>query len=191
MMNRIGEELSRTCGKTAITFLVLFIGCSASESIDSEYDPSDDRTTYKTSTFTVAQGATQSFASANSITMQAVASCEGQGCTPHQATFVFSIEGSSDVTLSNRTLKIKSDNKEWTLENRSSGYRRNSQIGRTKGRLASMSFSISELEKISNSSSLTGYLGDKALSLENVKSSLRKLISKMKATHDSSATSGV
>lgn len=163
-----------------VPLLVLLIGCSAGGEEIAQYNGSSGRTLYQTGTITVAQQATQSFASSTSITMRAVASCDGKSCTPKRASLIFSVEGTSELTLSNRTLSINSDGEKRTWENQSSGYRRNSQIGRTEGRLAKIVMPISELSEMASAQSLTGTLGEKSLNLMDAKSELRNFVAATK-----------
>lgn len=165
---------------SAVISLFLIAGCAANAGSISEYDDSSGRTLYQTATTTVAQGATDSFASASSITMQAMASCDGRGCTPERASIVFSVEGSSKLTLSNRTLTISFDGEEKSWENRTSGRRRNTQIGRTEGRLAKVVMPISDLEEISSASSLAGSLGEKSLNLGSAQSELQRFVASIR-----------
>jgi hypothetical protein len=102
---------------------------------------------------------------------------------------VFSVEGTSDLTLSNRTLTINSDAKEWKLENRSTGYRRNSQIGRTEGRLAMITMPVSDLAQIAGASSLTGSLGDVSLNLGSAQSKLQDLVAAIRGGQDEGSDS--
>ena len=173
----------------AFALPVLLVGCSSGAKEIARYDASKDRMVYQTGTVTVAQRATNSFASSTSITMRATASCIGKGCAPQRASLVFSVEGTSDLTLSNRTLTINSDAKEWKLENRSSGYRRNSQIGRTKGRLAMITMPVSDLAEIAGASSLTGSLGDASLDLGSAQSELQDLVAAIRGGQDEGSDS--
>lgn len=173
------------------TFLIAILiactaGCSAGGNEISKYDSSNDRMVYQTGTMTVTQGATRSFASVSSITMQVVASCDGKGCTPENASLIFSVEGTSDLTLSNRTLEINFDGEQKTWENRTSGSRRNSQVGRTEGRLMKVVMPVSDLTEIANASSLTGSLGEKSLNLSGSQSTLQSFISSVRKDRNES-----
>lgn len=167
---------------------VIMVGCSSGGKEIARYDSNRDRMIYQTGTITVAQGATRSFASATSVTLQALAHCKGKACTPDKASLIFSVEGTSDLTLSDRTLTIRSDGQEWTWENKSTGYRRNSQIGRTEGRLAKVTMPVSDLGQMVNGSSITGSLGDKSLNLRGARSALRDFATAIRQGRASSST---
>lgn len=169
---------------------LLLASCSTGGKEIAKYDTSSDRMVYQTATVTVAQAATRSFASSTSITMRATARCNGKGCTPRRANLIFSVEGTSDLTLSNRTLTINSDSKERTWEDTSFGSRRNSQIGRTEGRLAKITMPVSDLAQIAGASSLTGSLGDKSLNLSGAQSELQDFVTAIQGNQDTGSTGG-
>lgn len=185
-MFKLNKEFA--CVKTSTGVDVLLIGlivslvagCATSTKGISSYDSASDRMIYQTSTITVAQGATRSFASASNITMQATARCKGKGCTPENVSLIFSVEGTSELTLSDRTLTIQYDGKEKEWKNKSSGRTRNSQVGRTEGRLAKVVMPATDLLEISNASSLTGSLGDKPLNLDGAKYELQNFVSSIR-----------
>lgn len=139
------------------------------------YDSSSNRTLYQTGTVRVAQAATGSFASQSSIVMRAVARCGGMECTPNQVSLIFSLEGSSNVRLSDPTLTVNFGETQWTWKDDGMGYT-SGEIARTEGRLLKVTMPVSKLKELSNATSVTGTLGDKSLNMSGAQSELRDLV---------------
>lgn len=165
--------------------VLLMTGCGGTRSI-ATYDASENRTVFRSGPMTVARGSGSGYGSTTSIVLRAVARCSGRDCTPEQVQLTFSAEGSSEFSLSNRSVRIVADGEEYQ---RADATRWNDfeDVGRTDGPIAGLVVSLSALEQMANASTIQGTLGTKSLRLTGrVQSTLRAFV---ESARNPSATS--
>jgi len=117
------------------------------------------------------------YGSNTGILMEVRARCSGAECTPENAQVTFLLQGSaSDVALSDRSVSIVADGREFTRRN-ASRWRSREDIRQSQGRVANLRLSLSEVETVATASSLTGQLGDNRLDLDqSVQSRLQEFV---------------
>lgn len=182
-------------GLAPLLVLGLMAGCGGSRSIMS-YDAADNQTRFRTGNMTVAQAAGSGFSN-TSLAMRANAKCSGQNCTPNEVRLDFSVQGSSDFALSDRSVSITADGEEFTWE-KEVEWDSSEDIGSSPGRLIAVSLSLSDVSKIANASSISGRLGNTSLDLDGrVQQKLQEFVSTAKnpaaaasAAEESSSDSG-
>ena len=157
---------------TSLLFLSLFVvGCgSTGPSTSVSYQASQNRTNFQTGTMTVGRLGGLGYGSSTSILLSAQAQCTGRNCTPDRARLSFLLQGSSsDVALSDRSVSLVADGKEYAHRN-AVDWRSREEIRMSQGRIASLTLSLSALSQIANASTLSGRLGNNDLRLrEDVK----------------------
>lgn len=127
------------------------------------YDAPNNQTIFRSGSMTVAQAAGSGFSS-TALVLNATAKCAGQNCTPERVRLSFSVDGSSDFALSDRTVSIVADDEEFTWSNEERWNSRK-DVRVSTGRLTAVTLPLSDLETIANASSLTGRLGSTSLDL--------------------------
>lgn len=155
---------------------ILFMaGCGGTRSI-ATYDVSDNRTVFRSGPMTVARQSGSGYGSATSIVMRAVARCPGRDCTPERVQLTFSAEGSSDFSLSNRSVRIVADGEKYERTD-ATQWNDFDDVSRTEGPIAGLVVSLSALEQMATASNIGGTLGHQSLRLSgSVQSSLQAFV---------------
>lgn len=127
------------------------------------YDASKGQTVYESGEMSVAQ-MDAAVGSGSSIVMQAVATCEGQNCTPDRAQLVFSVRGRNEVALARRSISIVADGVEYAAQDANEWGGRG-DISFSDEPVVEVDLSLSALEQIANASSLSARLGNTSLNV--------------------------
>jgi hypothetical protein len=143
------------------------------------YDASNDQTTFRSGSMTVAQAMGSGFSS-TSLVLNAMAKCAGRDCRPERVRLSFSVNGSSDFALSDRTVSITADDETFTWSNEEQ-WNSSEDVSVSTGRIVAVPLPISDLTTIANASSLTGRLGSTPLDLGGrVQSKLKEFVQTVK-----------
>lgn len=156
----------------AITILV---GCGGTKSMVS-YNAGANQTRFDTGTMTVAQATSGAgYGSQTSVVMQVTAQCSGADCTPKRAALSFFVQGSSDLSLSNRSISIEADGTTFAGGKRAS-WNRVTDSRQAEGRIAKITLPLADLDTIANAGTVKGSLGGMALRLARVQDQLRQFV---------------
>ena len=176
---------------TSLLFLSLFVaGCGTTgPSTSVSYNATQNRTSFRTGNMTVGRIDGLGYGSNTSILLSARAQCSGRNCTPDRARLSFLLQGSaSDVALSDRSVSLVADGKEYAQRN-AVNWRSREDIRMSQGRIASLTLSLSALSEIVNASSLSGRLGNNDLRLsDGVRGKLRRFVETMRNPAANTAT---
>lgn len=171
---------------SSVLFALLVAGgCAGGQEVTVSYNSESNRTTYKTTDYTVSSVSGSDYGSSKSIAMQAIARCQGVNCTPNRAQLVFTSEGSQRLSLSDVSGEITSDGTEITWSNAEANpdfaNLSDDTIIEVTGKFAVVDLKTYQLRQIATASSLSGSIGGQPLSLgPNVQAGLRKLLEKVK-----------
>lgn len=94
--------------RAVLLFSLLFLGCASSEPARVHFDPGRGTSTYTSSTVRVGSPNRADLASGLRVTMQATATCPGQGCTPDEVELAFhnDVDSNSNLDIDSRRLQI-------------------------------------------------------------------------------------
>jgi len=169
----------------ATPFLLLLVAGCGSSGATVSYEPSSDRTTYRTRSYTVSTISGANFASSKSINLRALGRCQGQGCSPETVQLVFSASGNSALSLSGLEGEITAGGTEieWSSAeaSRSSTDAGDDEMLNVVGTFATIDVSLSQLEQIATASSVEGSIGGTSLNIsESVQAGFRSLLEKIR-----------
>lgn len=168
---------------TIISLGLLLVGCGDVKEVVSTYDSEENQTTYETRSYTVSgtelgSGITSS--GAKSVTLQAIARCEGANCTPQNVRLTFSTKGSARLNVTGAGGELVADSKRVVWTSDEAGGRPSRGGGRiyeVQGIFATVDLRLSEFEQIATASKVKGTVGGKTLEFDaDVRSGFRTLL---------------
>lgn len=177
----------RTLTFTAVLFGLWIAGCGETREVVSTYDAETNQTTYETKSYTVSgtelgSGLTDS--GAKSITLQAIARCEGAGCTPQDVRLAFSTKGNARLNVTGAGGELVADGRRiaWTSDEAGGQPSRGGgRVYEVQGIFATVDISLPELEQIAAASRVEGAVGGKALDFDkDVQLGFQKLLQEIR-----------
>ncbi|MEF8938558.1 MAG: hypothetical protein V5A22_01840 [Salinivenus sp.] len=165
-----------------VAALALCVGCAGQRPI-ARYKASTNTTDYRSRLITVAQRLSeQGYGNSSSITMQALARCPGQNCTPDVVRLMFSTAGNTGVIFEDRTIRLSADGKSYTWRDQIPLRRRGVREQTTSGQIAGVRLRLSGLERIVNATSVTGRVGGRAIEIDDHgREKLRRFLDAMRS----------
>lgn len=165
--------------------LLVLGGCAGGQNTTVSYDSDADRTTYETRTYTVSSISGSNYASSKSITVRAIADCQGADCTPEEASLVFTAGGNEQLSLSGVNGRIVADDTEIEWSNADANadfvHRTDDRILQVVGEFATVALSLDQLRQIATASSVDGSIGGQPLNLDSgMQSGLQNLLQKVR-----------
>jgi len=150
-----------------VAALALCAGCAHQRPI-ATYKAASNTTMYRSRLITVAQRLSdQGYGNSSSMTMQALARCQGRNCTPDVVRLMFSTAGNTGVVFEDRTIRLSADGKSYTWKDQIPLRRRGVREQTTSGQIAGVRLRLSGLERIVNATSVTGRVGGRAIEIDD------------------------
>lgn len=167
-----------------LSFSLLIVGCGGGQQATVSYNSSSNRTTYQTRSYTVSSISGANFASSKSITMRAVARCQGTNCTPNQVQLVFSASGNQQLSLSGVDGQLVANGTRitWSSAEASKGLGPVSEDRALNviGTFASVDLELKQLRTLATATSIKGSIGGQSLNISSgVQSGLQELLRKI------------
>jgi len=179
----------RTSTFAALLLGLWIAGCGGAREVVSTYDAETNQTTYETKSYAVSGtelGSGLADSGVKSITLQAIARCEGAGCTPQNVRLAFSTKGNARLNVTGAGGQLVADGERvmWTSEEAGGQPSRGGgRIYEVQGIFATVDVRLSKFKQIAAASKVEGAVGGKALDFDrDVRSGFRKLL--RKATGD-------
>lgn len=177
----------RTSVLAIIPLVLLLMGCGGAKQVVTRYDSEENRTTYKTKSYTVSGtelGSGLTGSSTRSVTLRAIARCEGVNCTAQNVRLMFSTKGNAKLNVTGAGGELVADNQRITWTSDEAGGRPSRGGGRiyeVQGIFATVDVGLSEFEQIATASTVEGTVGGKALDFDaDVQSGFQKLLREMR-----------
>jgi hypothetical protein len=166
----------------SILALALCVGCAGQRPI-ATYKADSNTTVYRSRLITVAQRLSeQGYGNSSSLTMQALARCQGRNCTPDLVRLMFSTSGNTGVVFENRTIHLSADGQSYTWEDQMPLRQRGVQEQATTGQIAGVRLRLPGLERLVNATSVTGYVGGRSIEIDGYgQEKLRRFLAAMRA----------
>lgn len=151
--------------------LLVLGGCAGGQNTTVSYNPDANRTTYETRSYTVSSISGANYASSKSITVRAIARCQGSNCAPEQVQLVFSASGNQQLSLSGIDGQIVANGNQinWTNAEANTGLDpvTEDQVVRITGKFAVVNLPLSQLETIATAPSVEGSIGGQSLDINS------------------------
>lgn len=169
MINKGSNLLFTTLWRLGAFLLVMGLlpGCASGPSVSTNYDASEDATTYRTRSVSLSGlNIGSGYGTGAHVQVRALASCSGQECVPKDVVFVFQVSGSSDLRMENRAVELTADGKRFRSERQEPDIDRTLEdIDHASGNLASLQLSFDEFRRIAEAEEVSGSLGSSSFSL--------------------------
>lgn len=165
-----------------VAALALCAGCAGQRPI-AKYTASTNTVDYRSRLITVAQRLSeQGYGNSSSITMQALARCQGRRCTPDVVRLMFSTAGNTGVVFEDRTIRLSADGTSYTWEDQIPLRRRGVREQATSGQIAGVRLRLPGLERIVNATSVTGRIGGRSIEIDDYgREKLRRFLDAMRS----------